>query len=90
MTAEEYLNSDVSIMGCPQLSFKIGDFFTMPDTGAAKNLASLEPRNGTIMAWMIKSGHIKTDAGEELFTAPFVYANGVKTPKKKSPSSKAS
>jgi len=85
MTPEEYLNSEVSIMGCPQLSFRIGDFYTMPESGSARNLASLKPRKGSILAWMIKAGHIKTDVGENAFKAPFVFANGVKTPKKDKP-----
>jgi len=90
MTPEQYLNSEVSIMGCPQLSFRIGDFYTMPDSGSARNLASLKPRKGSILAWMIKAGHIKTNVGEDVFKAPFVFANGVKTPKENKPEQKAS
>lgn len=89
MTPEEYLNSEVSIMDCPQLSFRIGDFYTMPESGSARNLASLKPRKGSILTWMIKSGHIKTDVGEDIFKAPFVFANGVKTPKNDRPAERA-
>lgn len=87
MSTEEYLNSTVSIMGCPQLSFRIGDFFTKPEDGA-NNLASLEPINGSVMAWMLKSGHLMTDTSEDIFKAPFVFANGVKTAKKDTPAQK--
>ena len=68
---DAYLNQRVSIFGCPQLSFKIGDFFEKHgDDIVSKTDVS-------ILAWMIKEGKIKTDAGENVFTAPFVFANGV-------------
>jgi hypothetical protein len=38
----------VSIFGCPQLSFRIGDFFT-------KDEDDIKPKeNVSILAWMIK------------------------------------
>lgn len=68
---QKYLNQRVSIFGCPQLSFRIGDFFD-------KRGNDIVPKTDvSILAWMIKEGKIKTDAGEQLFTAPFVFANGV-------------
>lgn len=70
---DEYLNQRVSIFGCPQLSFRIGDFFT-------KNGDDIAPKTEvSMLAWMIKENKIKTDTGEEQFTAPFVFANGVQT-----------
>ena len=71
--ADDYLNQRVSIFGCPQLSFRIGDFFT-------KDGDEIVPKTQvSMLAWMIKEGKIKTDIGENAFTAPFVFGNGVMT-----------
>lgn len=70
---DKYLNQRVSIFGCPQLSFRIGDFFTK------KGDDVVSKTDVSILAWMIKEGKIKTDVGEQAFTAPFVFANGVQT-----------
>ena len=67
----KYLDQRVSIFGCPQLSFRIGDFFD-------KKGNDIVPKTDvSILAWMIKENKIKTDVGEHPFTAPFVFANGV-------------
>ena len=77
MTPEQIINHKVSIMGCPQLSFRIGDFYSIPEEGA-KQMGDFKEEAGSILAWMIKAGKIKTDAAEQIFTAPFVFASGVK------------
>lgn len=70
---DEYLNQRVSIFWCPQLSFRIGDFFTKKGNDiTAKTEVSM-------LAWMLKEGKLKTDTGENAFTAPFVFGNGVTT-----------
>lgn len=67
----KYLDQRVSIFGCPQLSFRIGDFFD-------KKGDDIVPKTDvSVLAWMIKENKIKTDVGEQPFTAPFVFANGV-------------
>ena len=77
MTPEQIINHKVSIMGCPQLSFRIGDFYSIPEEGA-RQMGDFKEEAGSVLAWMIKAGKIKTDAGEQIFTAPFVFASGVK------------
>ena len=64
-------------MGCPQLSFRIGDFYSIPEEGA-RQMGDFKEEAGSILAWMIKAGKIKTDADEQIFIAPFVFASGVK------------
>lgn len=68
---DDYLNQRVSIFGCPQLSFRIGDFFTKDGDDIKQK------ENVSILAWMIKEGKIKTDTEKNPFIAPFVFANGV-------------
>ena len=70
---DQYLDQRVNIFGCPQLSFKIGDFFVK------KNGDVVPKADVSMLAWMIKEGKIKTDVDEQVFTAPFVFANGVYT-----------
>ena len=68
---EQFLDQRVQIFGCPQLSFRMGDFFT-------RDGDEVKPKQDvSVLAWMIKEGKIKTDTGEQEFTAPFVFANGV-------------
>jgi hypothetical protein len=50
-------------MGCPQLSFRIGDFYSVPDGGATE-FGDLVEQRGSVLAWMIKNGKIKTDASD--------------------------
>lgn len=77
MTPEQIIDHKVSIMGCPQLSFRIGDFYSIPKEGA-RQMGDFKEEAGSVLAWMIKSGKIKTDADKQIFTAPFVFASGVK------------
>jgi hypothetical protein len=77
MTPQQMMDHRVSIMGCPQLSFRIGDFYAVPE-GGAEEFGDLTEQRGSVLAWMIKSGRIKTDTSKQIFTAPFVFAHGVK------------
>lgn len=69
----KYLNQRVSLFGCPQLSFRIGDFYTERDGKVVKK------DNVSILAWMIKEQKLKTDTEDKIFADPFVFASGVKT-----------
>jgi len=68
---EDYLNQRVSIFGCQQLSFRIGDFFKL------ENGDIVPKKNVSVLAWMIKEGKLKTDTEETILKDPFVFANGV-------------
>lgn len=87
MTPQQIIDHKVSIMGCPQLSFRIGDFYSIPETGA-RQMGDFKEESGSVLAWMIKSGKIKTDTDKQIFAAPFVFASGVK-PKSNKPVEKA-
>ena len=66
-------DTELSLLGCPQLSFMVGDLATVGKGGkitAKKNISYL--------SWMIKNQKIKTDVSEQIFYAPFVYAHGAK------------
>lgn len=61
--------------GVPQLTFNYEDFYN--EDGSRKN--------PLVMAWMIKTGKLKTDVGtnkNDLFKDPFVFPNGVSVPSK--------
>lgn len=73
---QEYLDQEVSILGCPQLTFKMSDFFE-DGTGKPGGYKVIG-KNVLTAAWMIKNGKLKTDVGEQMFYAPFVFANGVR------------
>lgn len=77
MTPQQMMDHKVSIMGCPQLSFRIGDFYSVPE-GGAEEFGDLTEQRGSVLAWMIKTGRIKTDTSKQVFTAPFIFAHGVK------------
>ena len=68
---EDYLNQRVEFLGCPQLSFRLGDFYKKQGKGFASK------KNVSILAWMLKEGKLKTDVQEQIFQKPFVFANGV-------------
>jgi hypothetical protein len=70
---DKYLNQRVSLFGCPQLSFRIGDFYTEKDGKIVKK------DEVSILAWMIKERKLKTDTENKIFADPFVFASGVKT-----------
>lgn len=88
LTYEQILNHNVSLMDCPQLSFRIGDFYSIPEGGATK-MGDFKEIKGSVLAWMIKSGRIKVDTGDTYFKDPFVFAHGVK-PDTKNPVEKTS
>lgn len=68
---DQYLNQRVSIFGCPQLSFRIGDFFNK------RGDELVSKKDVSMLAWMLKEGKLKTDTSNNIFTAPFVFANGI-------------
>ena len=76
MSLQQILDYKVSIMDCPQLSFRIGDFYEAPE--GAKTLGDLKFARGSVLAWMFKTGHLKTDLGNTPFKDPFVFGHGVK------------
>ena len=88
MTPQQILDHSVSIMGCPQLSFRIGDFYSIPESGATQ-MGDFKEATGSVLAWMIKSGRIKIDTGDNYFRDPYVFASGVK-PSTKDPVKKIS
>lgn len=64
----------VEIAGCPQLSLKISDFFDKNSSGG------LIPKKDVLtLAWMIKNKKLMTDVSENIFYAPYVFAEGVQT-----------
>lgn len=60
----------ISIAGCEQLSFKMSDFFE----GYG---AQMKEKAVNVTAWMVKNMKLKTNVSEQVFSAPFVFANGV-------------
>lgn len=68
---EEYLNQRIEMFGCPQLSFRLGDFYEIDGSDIKQK------QNVSVLAWMLKEGRLMTDASEDIFTAPFVFASGV-------------
>lgn len=70
-TNEEFLEQEVSIFGCPQLTFKAKDFYEI------KN-GKIVSKDVNITAWMIKNGKLKSNLADSPFKDPFVFANGVK------------
>jgi hypothetical protein len=70
-TDEEFLEQEVSLFGCPQLTFKAKDFYEI------KN-GELSGVDVNVTSWMLKNGKLKTDLSETPFKDPFVFANGVK------------
>lgn len=62
---EEYLQQTYNILGCPELSFNLGDILSS-NTGF-KNIS-----------WLIKNGKLKTDASPAIFKDPYVFAIGAK------------
>lgn len=76
LSLQQILDYRVSIMDCPQLSFRIGDFYEAPE--GATSLGQLKFARGSVLAWMFKAGHLKTDLGDTPFRDPFVFGHGVK------------
>lgn len=64
----------VQIAGCPQLSLKVSDFFDKTSTGAL-----VPKKNVSTLAWMVGNGKLMTDVSENIFYAPYVFAEGVQT-----------
>jgi hypothetical protein len=67
---EEYINQTICIAGCPQLSFKLSDFYKI-------EYGELFPKQFKIGAWLLKNKKLQTDTTERVFENPFVFANGV-------------
>ena len=65
-------DTELSLFGCPQLSFRVGDLATV-----GKNGKITAKKNISYLSWMIKNQKVKTDVSEQIFYAPFVYAHGV-------------
>lgn len=72
MSEEQIANQRISILGCDQLSFRIGDFFEQVN-GKMKSRSD----GVSVMAWMLSEKKLKTDVSEKLFKDPFVFAEGV-------------
>lgn len=72
MSDEQIANQRISILGCDQLSFRIGDFFEQVN-GKMKSRSD----GVSVMAWMLSEKKLKTDVSEKLFKDPFVFAEGV-------------
>lgn len=71
---EDLHSQTVQIAGCPQLSLKVSDFFDKSSTG------SLVPKKKvSTLAWMVGNGKLMTDVSENIFYAPYVFAEGVQT-----------
>ena len=67
---EEYINQTICIAGCPQLSFKLSDFYKI-------EYGELFPKQFKTGAWLLKNKKLQTDTTERVFENPFVFANGV-------------
>jgi hypothetical protein len=52
-------------------------------------MGDFKEATGSVLAWMIKSGRIKIDTGDNYFRDPYVFASGVK-PSTKDPVKKTS
>lgn len=74
---DEYLNQQINILGCPQLSFKVSDFYEKADDADETGYALKAKENVSIFAWMLKNKKVMSDVGEQPFIAPFVFGNGV-------------
>lgn len=69
---EDFLNQRVSMYGCEELSFTVGDFYTM------KNGQIKAKEDVSLLAWMIKEKKLVTDLNiEQPFYAPFVFSDGI-------------
>lgn len=69
---EDFLNQRVSMYGCEELSFTVGDFYTM------KNGQLKAKEDVSLLAWMIKEKKLVTDLNiEHPFYAPFVFSDGI-------------
>lgn len=69
---EDFLNQRVSMYGCEELSFTVGDFYTM------KNGQIKAKEDVSLLAWMIKEKKLVTDLNiEQPFYAPFIFSDGI-------------
>jgi len=41
-------------------------------------MGDFKEATGSVLAWMIKSGRIKIDTGDNYFRDPYVFAHGIK------------
>lgn len=76
MSTEQIMNQTVSIANCPQLSFRIGDFYTV-EKNANDQLVPTPITNASVLAWMLKSGRIKTNVSEQIWKDPYIFSSGV-------------
>ena len=60
------------LCGIDQFEFKKEDLFDLDDKGNIKR-----QKNITMMAWMLKNNKLTVDTQEQMFYAPFVFADGV-------------
>ena len=67
---EDYINQTIYIAGCPQLAFKLSDFYKIEN-------GEIFPKQFRIGAWLLKNKKLQTDTTERVFENPFVFANGV-------------
>lgn len=73
---QEYLNQSVSILGCPDLTFNLGDFYEDNSENDITN--PIKQKSVNTLAWMLKNGKLLTDVGNPIFKDPFVFGFGVK------------
>lgn len=66
------------LCGLDQFEFKKEDLFDTDKDGRI-----IRQKNISVLAWMLKTGKLMTDATEQMFYAPFVYADGVASTNKK-------
>lgn len=74
---QEYLNQTVSILGCPDLTFRLGDFYEDNSQNSLSN--PIKPKSVNTLAWMLKNGKLVTDVGNPIFKDPFVFSFGAKS-----------
>lgn len=72
----QYFNThdakEIKLFGCDALTFKRDDLFVKNENTGRYDAKAV---NG--LAWLIHTGRLMTDSDIQLFTAPFVYAQGV-------------
>lgn len=72
----QYFNThdakEIKLFGCDALTFKRDDLFVKNENTGRYDAKAV---NG--LAWLIHTGRLMTDSDTQLFTAPFVYAQGV-------------
>ena len=70
---EDNKSEELSVCGIPELTFKKSDLFELGRTGKPTRVIP----NTMVAAWLIINEKLTSDVSDDVFYAPFVFANGV-------------